>query len=99
LNTCYDTPANNLNINQSPITPAFERVFSHHKEAKMADEFNTANDVVQGCAHTMIAAGISPVVSADALIQVGLSLWAADQGRLADAESLLRAYASLRDAA
>lgn len=65
----------------------------------MADEFDAANAVVHGCTRTLIAAGIAPVVSADALIQAGLSLWAADQGRLADAESLLRAYASLRDAA
>jgi hypothetical protein len=65
----------------------------------MADEFDTVHTAVQEYACALIAAGITPVVSADALIQVGLSLWAADQGCLADAESLLRAYARLRDAA
>ncbi|MDR6635097.1 hypothetical protein J2X72_003909 [Phyllobacterium sp. 1468] len=32
----------------------------------MADEFNTANDVVQGCAHTMIAAGMPTLRSPSA---------------------------------
>lgn len=64
----------------------------------MTKEFEAVHSAVDKLACALVAEEADSTTIADALIQVGLSLWAADSKRYDDAETLLRDYVAKRDA-
>lgn len=61
------------------------------------DNFDVAAAAARRCARKLLKA-VPPTIIADAMIEVGLAVWAAATGRAEDAKVLLRVWVAARDA-
>lgn len=61
------------------------------------DSFDIAHAAGERTAGACVALGISPTITADALLTAALAIWAAETDRLNDAIDLLAVWTGVRD--